>query len=189
MTYLMRLSDQRPDRAIDAAIKATIAEAMALFAPAKFEGPWTKGGLGIVNLRARDIAQTNQSTGLQGGVAGSAIMAVTAVTVSTWTNWLNLQTDDRAFQIITGVFNRSATPHITHIQPFVNGQDQSIISIEEMYTWDMQRAWFIKPYIITPGNLHKVQVLTDTTIAGVPAERIGLMGYTLGRRTYLIAQS
>lgn len=190
MTYIMRLSDKRPDAAIEAAIRTAIADAqLGAFKGLQFEDYQPRTGFGISGLRARDIAQTNQATGLQGGVAGSAAFGVTAVTVSTWTDWINLSIDDRSYHIVVGVLNRTSTPHITHIRPRVNGEDLPIINLEWMYTWDMVQAFLAQPYIVRPGNNHTMRVFTDATIAGVPAERIGLIGYTLAKRTYLIGES
>lgn len=185
-SYFSRISDKRPDGAIASSVADAIRLATDLFKPDRFEGVWTKGGLGITTLRPRDIAATNQAASLQGGVAGSMAWGVTAVTASTWTDWVNLNTDDRAYQVVTGIFNRSANPNITHIKPFLNGQDLPIINIEEMMVKEEPVAYFTEPYIVSPSNNHRIQVLSPVTLAGVPSEQIGLMGYIIGKRSYLI---
>ena len=187
-SYLARLSDKRPDIAIDKSVQLAIQKALEAFTPDTFEGPWSKGGLAITTLTPKHVSATNQATGLQGGVAGSGAWGITAVTASTWTNWISLQTDDRAYQVVTGVLNRSPAPNITLAQPFLNGNDQPIFSLEEMYTWDLARAFLMEPYVISPANQHKVQVFSPVTLAGVPSEQIGLLGYVVGRRAYLIQQ-
>ena len=187
-SYLTRLSDKRPDAAIDAAVRQAIALAEDLFKPDKFTGTWSVGGLGITTIRPKDIAATNQSSGLQGGVAGSGAWGVTAVTASTWTNWVSLNVDDRAYQVVTGIFNKTPQPYITNIKPFLNGQDMPIISVEEMHVWEEQKAYFTNPYIVSPANKHQIQVWSPVTLAGVPSEQIGLMGYIIGKRAYLIQE-
>ena len=187
-SYLARLSDRRPDEAINKAVQLATTKALSQFTPDVFEGPWSKGGLAITTLSPKHVAATNQASSLQGGVAGSGAWGVTAVTASTWTSWIDLQTDDRAYQIVTGVLNRSPAPYITLMQPFLNGNDQPIISLEEMYTWDLARAYLMEPYIISPANQHKIEVFSPVSLAGVPSEQIGLLGYVVGKRAYLIKQ-
>ena len=189
MTYLVRLTDKRPDAAINAAVGEVIGDALELWKPLRYEESWPKTGFGITNLTARAVAATNQVTGLAGGVAGSAVWGVTAVTVSTWTDWINLAIDDRSYHIVIGVFNRTQNPSITHIRPRANGEDLPQISLEQLYNWDLSEAYFTKPYAVRPGNNHTVRVFTERTIAGVPAERIGLLGYVVAKRAYLIAES
>lgn len=187
-SYLTRLSDKRPDQAIASKVQTAIALAADLFKPERFEGVWSKGGLAITTLGPKHVAATNQASSLQGGVAGSVAWGITAVTASTWTNWISLNVDDRAFQVVTGIFNKSPNPNITRIQPALNGQDMPIIDIEEMYTLEEPKAYFTEPYIVSPSNKHQIQVLSPVTLAGVPSEQIGLMGYVIGKRAYLIQQ-
>ncbi|MDO8618417.1 MAG: hypothetical protein Q7R49_00570 [Candidatus Daviesbacteria bacterium] len=186
-SYLSRLSSKSPDLIIAQAVRETISLAETEFSPMTFEGPWTTGGLGISVLGPRNVGATNQASSLQGGVAGSGAWGVTAVTASTWTNWINLSIDNRIFIIVTGVFNRSSTPNITALKIFANGQDLPVITLEEMYTFEEQKAYFTQPVIIQPGNVLQIQVFSPITLAGIPAEQIGLTGYIVGKRAYLIA--
>jgi len=184
--YLTRISHKSPDALIQESVSRTIQAAMQKFDEKLFEGPWTTGGLGIVSINPRNIAATNQATGLQGGVAGSGAWGVTAVTASTWTQWINLSIDDRIFLVVTGIMTRSPAPNITAIKPYANGQDLPQVSIEEMYTFEESKAYFTEPIIISPGNIFRIDVLSPVTLAGIPSEQIGLMGYTIGKRAYLI---
>ncbi len=188
MVWFLRVTDKRPDAAIDQLIAAVAADARVTW-NLNYEGQYPKTGFGITNLRARDVTFTNQVSGLQGNVAGSAVWGVTAVTVSTWTDWINIPIDDRCYQIVTGIFNRSSFPSITHMRMRINGEDQAQMCLEPLYTWDQPHAWLEKPYAVRPAANHTVRLLTERTIAGVPAEKIGLLGYTVGKRTFLIAES
>ena len=122
-------------------------------------------------------------------VAGSAAWGVTACTVSTMTSWINLNIDSRLFIVWTGIFNRTNDPHITHLKPTANGQEMSLISIEEMYSFARSTAWLVKPMTVRPKNQLQIQVLTDATIGGVPSEAIGLVGVSVATRSYLIRAS
>lgn len=189
MTYLMEMTDARPDRAIAAAVAATMELAKQEFKTEIFEGDYPVSGIGLTNLRARDISATNASTGLKGGVAGSAQWGVTAVTISTWTDWINLTTDSRVYILVTSFWSKATFPTVSHIRFGANGIDLPIIAVDNMYTWPRAEAYLHKPLVVKPKNNLKVRVLTTATIAGTPAEEIGLGGYVMGERNYLIAES
>lgn len=185
MAYLSRVVQKAPDAAIAQMVRVSIDDAQKTWTlPFQDEFPAT--GIGIAPISARDVAGTNQAGGLFGGVAGSAVFGVTAVTASTWTDWINITIDDRTYHIVTGVFNRTNSPNITMIRTRANGQDQPAIDIEQMYNWDLTQAYLEQPYTVRPGANHTVRVFTERTIAGVPAERIGLLGFILAKRAYLI---
>ena len=188
MPYLMELTDFRPDIEIQKALASAIAQAQRQFNQ-PFEGPYPRQGIGFANLRARDVAFSNQSSGLQGGVQGSHVWGVSAATADTLKAWINLNIDDRLFVVWTGLFNRTGTPHITHIKPTANGQELPLMSIEEIYTWERTLAYLTKPMIIIPKNQFRLDILTDATISGAPAERIGALGYAVASRSYLIRTS
>ena len=177
------------DGIIHAAVQKTIGLAMTQFSPEKFDGPWSRGGLGISPIRPKDVAATNQTTGLQGDVAGSLAWGVTAVTASTYSSWIDLNIDSRIYLVVTGIFNKTPNPQITHVKFFANGQDLPVLNIEELGLLEDPRVWFQEPIIITPTNNFKVDVTSPVTLAGVPSEQIGLLGYTVGKRAYLISTS
>lgn len=191
-SYYKRLqwvSGEVPDVAIQKLINSTIKDATdGPFRGLTFEGEFPKTGFGISNLRARDICQTNQGSGLFGNVASSTVWGITAVVSSTWTDWINLATDDRLYVIVTGIFNRSVTPQITRIRFKANGEDFPQIDMETMYNAQETIAYLEQPFAVRPGNNFTVRVLSPTTLAGTPSERIGLAGFALAKKAYLIQE-
>lgn len=188
MSYFMRLQARLPDAAVAQAVQKAIADGVKTW-QIPFQNEYPDTGFGIVPLTAKAVAATNQASGLQGaGVAGSGAWGVTAVTVSTWTDWVNLTIDDRTYHVVGGIFNRTSAPHIVRIRPKANGQDLPALDIEQVYTWEETQAYLEQPYIVRPGANHTMRVFTDATIAGVPAEKIGLLGYLLAKKAYLIAE-
>lgn len=184
MTYLMRLTDKKPDQAIASALQFAIQKAQERWPSLRYTGEWGTSGLVVTNLRARDISVTNQATGLQGAeVLGSTAFAITAVTVSAVTTWINLAIDDRIFLVVTGFFSLSPDPHITEMRFSANGETLYGFSTEEVYTWQEGKAYLSKPLVISPANNFTVDVRTDATIT---KERIGLLGYIVAQRTYAI---
>ena len=190
MSYLINITDKKPDGMIAQALADTIRQATEYFKPDSFGGFWSKGGLAVTVLAPRHVAASNNNSGtLNGGVAGSSAWGVTAVTASTMTNWININVDSRAYQIVTGIFNLTPNAKITAIKPILNGQEMPLIDISEMYNYVIPRAYFSEPYIISPTNTHQIQVLSPVTLAGVPSEQIGLTGFIVGKRAYAIATS
>lgn len=187
MSYLLRMTQRAPDAAIAQMVKATIANAIETWS-LPFQDEYPATGIGIAPISARDVAGTNQSSGLQGGVAGSASWGVTAVTASTWTDWINLSIDDRTYHVVTGIFNRTKTPSINLIKPAANGNTMPALNIEQLYTWDLIQGYIEQPYAVRPGANHTMRVSTEKTIAGIPAERIGLLGFLIAQRAYLIKE-
>ena len=74
-------------------------------------------------------------------------------------------------------------PQTTEIFPSANGTDFPRINIEQLYALQDARAWFSKPFgVKCSGNL-TIQAIAKT--AGT--ERLGLMGYAIAKKAYLIA--
>jgi len=186
---IQTFSGKQNEGVLESLVQAMITDAIqGPFSGLPYEGEFPKIGFGVSNLRSRDVAQTNQGSGLFGGVAGSGVWGVTAVTVSTWTDWINLAIDNRSYHLVAGVFNRSTTPSIVRIRPKTNGEDQPQIDLEAAYNFEEPLFWIEQPYAVRPGNNHTVRVYTERTIAGIPAERIGLHGFVMAKRAYLIQE-
>ena len=192
MTYLLRLTEKRPDAAIDAAVAEAIANATVRFQPLVFEYEYPRTGFGITALTPKSVAATNQTTGLQGGVVSSTIWGVSTLSANTWTDWININVDDRIYLVVTGVFNRTQTPQISNIRLKANGEDLPWVNVDQMYNWDLSQAYFQRPLIVSPTNNFTVRAIAEKAItgaSGVPAERLGLLGYILAKRTYLISET
>ena len=191
MTYLLRLTDKRPDAVIDQGVAEALANATIRFQPLTFENEYPRTGFGITSLTPKQVGATNQATGLQGNVVSSTIWGVSTLAANTWSDWINLNIDDRIYNIITGVFNRTNTPQISNIRFKANGEDLPWVNLDQMYNWDLSQAYLQRPLIISPTNNLTVRAIAEKAItgaSGVPAERIGLLGYVLGKRAYLIGE-
>jgi hypothetical protein len=84
----------------------------------------------------------------------------------------------------TGIFNLETNPMVTELRPSANGLDLPTVNIEQLYALDLYRAWFEKPYCARPGNNIKNRLVARN----VTVERIGLMGYLIAKRAYLILE-
>jgi len=175
---LLRLTDERPDEEIRKAIEAVIEEAEEEWKPATFEGWYPTTGFGI-----QELAPFHLSAGGTGW-GSSDFWAASIAASNTWEDWMNHTQTDMAFAINTGLFNREATPKITHLRPNPGGEDMPAMNIEQMYTLDIARIFYEKPWAVKPDNSLILRMKGDNT--GV--ERIGLLGYAIAKRAFLIKE-
>ena len=169
---LLRLVAERPDENIKAEIDKIAGEAAKEWrlSFAK-EYPVTGTQFGISQLRADHVGLTNN-------------FVIAVAVANTWQDWLNTTIDEKAYVVIAGIFNRTASPGIYEIGHKANGQDLPVMPIEELYTFDMARGYFTRPYSVRPdGNLTTRCVGTT-----VQTENLGLLGYTIAKRAYLIKE-
>lgn len=181
-------TNSSPDAAINQAVQGAIQDALSNFAPLSFDGEYPKNGFGIAALRPKDLAVTNQATAaLQASVASSIVWGpLSATTTSVWADWINLNVDNRIYPIITGVWYAEPTPNITAIRFKANGEDCPVLDIEELQTYDVSYMFLEKPIVIKPGNAINVRYAA-IAVKGT-RENIGLLGYTLAKRAYLILE-
>lgn len=176
---LLELTGERPDAAINALIQATINEAAKYWEPEEYGGEYPKSGFGIGRLQPRDckLAATAWTSTTGWGVSLNA--------ASTWQDWFDIVTSDSCFIVVTGVFCLDAIPNVTHIRPHVDGNDWPIIDINELYTFQEPKAYFSKPFAIRPEKAFKMRAIGMA--AGVA--KIGLLGFVVAKRSYLIKES
>jgi len=189
---LLRLTDKRPDADIDEAVQATIAHAKNLWAPLQFEGEFPVNGFGISNIRPIHV----QSTTLEiPAISNRCVWATCQVVSSTFTDWINVTVDEDSYLIITGIFSLEATGAVTEIAATANGVDLPPINIEELYGWDLASAYFTKPFVVKPKSQLKIQLYGSTaSVYGAALNqatkiKIGLLGYCVGKRAYLIKRT
>lgn len=190
-SYLSRLATDPPVAAIQAAVAEAVANAQVRFQPLQFEYEFPRTGFGLTTLTPKAVGATNQAGGLFGGVVSSTIWGVSTLAANTWSDWININIDDRVYLIVTGVFNRTQVPNISNIRFKANGEDLPWVNLDHMYNQDMSFGYLERPLIISPTNNFTVRVIAEKAIAGaagVPAERIGLLGYQLAKRAYLIGE-
>ena len=167
---LLTQTNARPDQAISEAVQATIDSARQEFSPLQFEGEYPDNGVGIGVLRPRHlIAQDFWQ------------MTVT----TSFANWVNKTLGNNVFVIITGVMNNTLDPQTSELFPSANGKDLPYVNIENLYSDQESKGWFSKPFVISPNNNVTIQAIGRQ--AGT--ERLGLLGYALAKRSFLITAS
>lgn len=185
MPDLLRLTDRRPDAEIKTLLDAVIADAAATWKET-FDGEYPKTGFGLGSLRQLDCTGggTPGTTDGLSYVTSKYYWALSIQTAGTWQDWFDITTSETAYLIVTGVFCLDATPNITEIRPYVDGDDFPVINVEQMYAWDIARAYFTKPFAIKPQKKFKMRVVGKT--AG--QANFGLIGYAVAKRSYLITE-
>lgn len=165
---ILTLTDERPDQRIASLIDATVRDAETNFAPLTFEGEYPQSGIGIQELRCRHL-----------GIAQDFWQMSVTTSFADWVN-KTLGTDN--YVIVTGLFNLTIDPATTQLSPSANGKDLPIVDVEQLYALEVSRGWFPKPYAISPSNNITIQAVGRVS----QTERLGSLGYTVGKRSYLI---
>lgn len=173
---LLEKTDVRPDAEIDKLLREVVANAEEEWSPLKYEGQYPVGGFGITELRPKHIRGGTHN------MPSSVTWEASLGAASTYFTWMDLTLTDMAYVIQTGVFNLEASPRVTEIAPSANGQDLPTVNLEQLYALDLARVWLEKPFAARPNNNFKNQLVARD----VGIERIGLMGYVVAKRAYLI---
>lgn len=165
---LLRFTEERPDDEIQKTLQATIQSAREEFAPLAYEGEYPESGFGIQIIRPRHVGMASDKW---------------QMTITTaYADWINKTLGTNNFLVVTGVFNLTIDPQTVEIFPSANGKDLPIIQIENLYALDEGRGWFSKPFAVRPSNNVTIQAIGKA--AGT--ERLGLLGYCVGKRSFLI---
>lgn len=165
---MLKLTYDSADKEIQKALGATIADATKYFAPLQYQGAYPNTGFGVGSLRPRMVGIANDFWQM-------------TVTTS-FADWINHTLGDLEYVLVTGVFNLTVDPSTTQLFPKANGQDLPIMSIEDLYALDVSRGWFNEPFVIRPNNNITIQAVGRAA----QTERLGLMGYTVAKRSFLI---
>ena len=186
-TYLTRLTQDFSDQNINQLVQAVIAQAAQDFQPLQFQGEFPLDGFGIAVLRAKDVSITNQVTGLQ-SIATSSIVwgAQSIASASVWQDWLNIALDNRLYITVSGFFYPENAPIIEVLRPRANGIDLPAIGIEELQTYDVSFAFFERPFGVRAAQNFTMRVVASAAKSAV--EHIGLLGYTVAKKAYLISE-
>lgn len=177
---LYRSMDARADQAIAKAVATAIADAESLWTPEKFDGVFPVKGFGIRKLRPGDLMS---NSGRQVS-ATSFTWLLSITTASTWSSWFSdAVLSDSCYCVITGIFNLDASPDVDAMKITADGVEYSVTDLTEMYGWDIATAMFSHPIVVRPEKTVKIEALART--AGL--KTIGLLGYTIAKRSYLIS--
>ncbi len=186
-TYLTRLTQDFSDQNINQLVQAIIGQAAQDFQPLTFQGEYPLDGFGIAVLRAKDVSVTNQATGLQSLGTSSIVWGAQSIaTASVWQDWLNINLDNRLYVAITGLFYPENAPIIELLRFRANGIDLPAIQIEELQTYDVSFAFFERPFGVRAAQTLVARVVASASKAAV--EHIGLLGYTVAKKAYLISE-
>src|SRR2546421_4430072 len=118
------------DANINAAVQNAIQTAAIEFSPLQFEGEYPKTGFGITILRPKDLALSNQTSGIQSSVQPSIVWGpISVTTASAWSEWINIPVDSRVYVVITGLFYVENAPNITALRFKANGEDLPVMDI------------------------------------------------------------
>lgn len=174
-----KTTDVKGDQIVAAAVQTAIADAELLWNPEKFDGVFAVKGFGITKLEKWHVCPLSATLG---GARFCNSWVTSITTAKTWEAvWSNTISQD-AYLIITGVFNYDNAPDVTTIQFVAEGIEYLPLNLEEIYGWDVAVANFSHPVIVRPQK--KLIVYARADSAGQKA--FGLIGYTLGKRGYLI---
>jgi hypothetical protein len=99
---------------------------------------------------------------------------------------INITLGDRLYAVTYGLFNRSPNPQVRSIKYLAGGQDNPIINIEPIFSWDRPYCFLEKPIVVSPATNLTVRCFPEGV--ATPYERIGLLGFASAKRTYLIQQ-
>ena len=174
---LLRILEESPDEVINEAIQDTVDDATKLFEPLEFEGEYPTTGFGISTLRPFHVGDPNASDYNWWDIAVAA--------GNTWQDWVNGLIDEKAYIIVAGIFNITASPSVTEVAFKANGQDLPVQNIETMYAFEEPVAWFSAPFVIKPEGRIVARIYGKT----IQTEEIGMLGFCIAKRAYLIDES
>lgn len=183
---LLKLTNERPDANIAKAVQATIADAESNWSPLKFEGEYPVNGIGISELRPFHVENTTTNLPQYSNLN---CWQTSAIVSSVWGDWINLTTDKAEYLVITGIFDLEGTPVACEIAPSANGIDLPVVNIEQMFGLEEAVVYFSKPFVVKPENNLTIQLYGTVGGGNHLSEKIGLMGYCIGKRSRLIDKS
>ncbi len=183
---LLTVTDKRPDALIDAAVAQAVRLAENDWAPLKFEGEFPISGFGITEIRPFHVENT---TDYLPNFSNANWWQTSTVTATTWKDWINQTMDEDQYLVVTGIFYNEADPLITELHPIANGVELPVINIEQMFSLDVGRIYFTKPFIVKPKNTLNIKVYAKTGAGTTVSQKIGLLGYCIAKRPRLISES
>lgn len=169
---LLQVTDERPDAEIDKLLRAVIASAAQEFSPLRYEGEYPDSGFGIQPIRPRHV--------------GIDVRMWQMTVTTAYANWISTTLGTDNFVVPTGVFNLTVDPSTTELQATANGKDLPVMNIEALYAnAQLASGWFTKPFAVRPSNAIRIQAVGRVA----QTERLGLLGYNVAKRSYLINQT
>jgi hypothetical protein len=176
---LYKTSDVRGDTIVRQAVDTAISDALELWKPELFDGPFPIKGFGIAKLRAKELLKT---VATQNGAIYTGFWGFSVNTASTWETMVDVTLSDSCYIVITGIFCYDANPDVELIKITADGVEYPVMDITEMYGWDEAIAYMSHPVVVRPEKQLKIKWKAPT--AG--QKKIGFLGYVVAKRSYLI---
>ena len=176
---LYKSQDLKGDAIVAQAVQMAITDAEALWQPEKFDGVFPVKGFGIRRLQPRDIVSNS------GSIVGpsNSTWTFSQGTASTWQTWISAGVlSDSCYIVITGIYNYDTNHSLEAIKINADGIEYPVNNIEEMFGWDIGTAFFSHPIVVRPEKT--ITISAKTRLTG--QHDIGLLGYTIAKRSYLI---
>ncbi len=183
---MLTVTDARPDAQIQALQSATVAQASRDWAPLPYEGEYPLSGFGIRQMISHDV--TNGSTGAHPGNATTTATfwydVANGGAGPTFEDWINTTVNRDSYLIVEGIFNLTPSPNYVELFPVPNGQQLPVMPLDTLYAMDVARGWFSKPFAVQPIGALQIR---KKYISNTLTERIGLVGHSVAKRSYLIS--
>lgn len=167
-----------PNSAILNMITEVTQKAASYWKPNTFQGAMPKDGFGIAELAPYHCMAGGTGWG------SSEFWAASIAASNTWQDWMNVTLTDMTYVIATGVFDLEATPIVTALRPKMNGQDYPAMNVEQIFALEEARAFWQNPWYAEPQENFTLRIKGKDAAV----ERIGLMGYAIAQRAYLILE-
>jgi hypothetical protein len=178
---MYKTSDVRGDVIVSAAVQTAIGQALELWKPAPFDGPFPVKGFGIAKLKADDLIKNGNSAG---GHIYTSFWGFSLTTASTWETMIDVTLSDSCYIVLTGIFCLDANPDVEMIKIVADGVEYPVMDITEMYSWDQASANFAHPVVVSPEKNLKIKWKGPTA----RQSKIGFLGYCVATRSYLIGE-
>jgi hypothetical protein len=175
MSSYLEITAQSPDKIIYDTLQNVITNVIAKDWPQlPYEGEYPVTGFGIQEIRPVHFGLTSNYW------ATTVAAGVNALTWNDYFGTVNVSLD--CYLIITGVYNLSPYPTVTAVKFTANGQELPIMHIELLNTLSEARMWLKKPIVLKPKSTIRIEWFSITA----QQNKLGIMGFCLGKRAYLI---
>jgi hypothetical protein len=169
---------ETPDQRIRDIVKMAIDQAKAEFSPAQYEGQFPRNGFGIQELRPTHV-------GMPVSDVDAWLCSVTSTSTYTYISWFDITVNQDCYLIVTGVMNLTPNAKVVSIKFTANGEELPVMHLEEIYAYESSRVYLTAPFIVKPKSGFKAEVYGTAATQ----ERLGLLGYCLGKRAYIIGKA
>lgn len=179
MPKKIRFMQESPDALIQAMRQTARQNAASNWTELQFGGFDPHGNqYGFADLRPTHLGLTNSTYAGEWSVT-------TIAAAGTATDWFNTTVHENTYILIYGCFNNTANPRIAELRFLFGGNELPWSNIQEIWGWDITRAYFEQGWVISPEQAIR-GVVTATGACVAQSEKLGLLGEILAKRSYMI---